>query len=259
VSKYLYRYVCLETCPLGTITDTATSTCSTATLSFVVVYFPFFLTFITLTIVILVSKIFNKNTAFFPTIVALGSIMELGSWLYYLTNLLTDTELSSRIPLFLLIAALGVWFVLDIAFYIVMGIRAKSDEYFKLWINTTHCNYWSYLIILHLSLLASFRFYRLLYGRLFDLQNLSMMFKNPKIVFPIATIFGLLVVILSEILAAASTIQVVYTKTQKDQLFYGATETLVLTACMALLTLLDIYKTEDYFSESEYIRLKKYL
>lgn len=201
-------------------------------------------------IVVGVSKIFNRSTAFFPTIVAIGSTMELGSWLYYLTNVLKDTELARNVPLVLVSTGLGVWVVLDIGFYVVMGVKGKKDDYFKLWINTTQCNYWSYLIIFHLSLLVSFRFYRILYGRLFDLQSLSMMFKNSKIVFTISTIFGILVIVLSEVLVAVSAIQVVYYKNLKDQLFYGATETLVLTACMALLTLLDIHKTDDYFNES---------
>lgn len=243
VPKYLYRYICVSTCPIGTVTDTVTSTCSTASFYIVVVYFPFFITFITIAIAILISKAFNPSTAVFPTIVAVGSILELGSWLYYLTNLTKDEEISTKIPLALMATALGVWLILDIAFYVVIGLRAKSDDYFKLWIGTTSGNYWAYIIVLHSSLLASFRFYRLLYCRLFDLQSLSMMFKNSKLIFPITTLFSLLVIILSEVLTAASAIQVVYYKNRKDELFYSSTEVIVLTACMAILTLLDMHKS----------------
>jgi hypothetical protein len=154
--------------------------------------------------------------------------------------------------------ALAIWLILNIAFYVVMTFKVKSDDYFRLWLSVAPCNYWTYIIFLHLSLL-SFRLYRLLYCRLFNLHPLSMMFKSNRTIFPITTIFGVLTFVCSEVLVVVAATLTAYHKQLKDQVFYSCVETIVLSGLIALLTLADIYKAEDFFNDTEYIRLKKYL
>jgi hypothetical protein len=86
-----------------------------------------------------------------------------------------------------------------------------------------------------------------------------MMFKNSQILFPVTTLFAVLTVIFSELPAIISAILIVHYKQLKDQMFYSCVELIAMSAVMALFTLIDIHKPYDFFNDTEYIRLKKYL
>ncbi len=51
----------------------------------------------------------------------------------------------------------------------------------------------------------------------------------------------------------------VYKKLLRDQLFYTSIECLILTIACAVLLLIDIFKSEDYFEECDYVKTRKYL
>lgn len=51
----------------------------------------------------------------------------------------------------------------------------------------------------------------------------------------------------------------VYKKILKDQLFYTSIECLVITVGCAVILFIDIFKSEDYFEESDYVKTRKYL
>lgn len=65
--------------------------------------------------------------------------------------------------------------------------------------------------------------------------------------------------VLCEILAIVGFFYLVYNKSLKDQIFYTAVEGLIVTILIALVSLIDIYKPEDYFEESEFQKMKKYV
>ena len=48
-------------------------------------------------------------------------------------------------------------------------------------------------------------------------------------------------------------------KNFKDQTFYTAIECLILTSLSIILALIDIHKEDDYFSESDFLVIKKYV
>lgn len=260
IDKYLLRYACVSSCPIGMLSDPTTNTCVVATVTQAIFFFPFFISTVCVVLLAVFSRLFNSNTAVLAAVVSVGSLMELGSWFYNLYNQLTDVEtLASRQTAVVLLAvALGLWLLLNIGFYVTITLRTKTDDYFRLWLSVAPCNYWTYVMLLHLSLL-SWRFYRLLYCRLFNLHPLSMMFKNNRLIFPPTTIFAVLTVLFCEIPVVAAAILTAHNKQLKDQVFYSCVETIVLTGLIALLTLADIYKAEDFFNDTEYIRLKKYL
>jgi hypothetical protein len=74
---------------------------------------------------------------------------------------------------------------------------------------------------MHVALL-NFKFYRIVYCRLFNSQAFSLFLKFPKSVFPLTTVFTIIVLFLSEILVAVSAVLTVYNKNNKDQVFYTA-------------------------------------
>lgn len=51
----------------------------------------------------------------------------------------------------------------------------------------------------------------------------------------------------------------VYKKMIKDQLFYSSVECLIITVFSAIILLVDIFKSETYFEESDYVQERKYL
>lgn len=251
IGMYLFRYACLDKCPLGTINNILTNTCSLPSVTHIVLYFPFFLTLVCVSIMVLVSRLFSQSTAILPSIVSLGSLLVLGSWLWFLKLHLENTEeiAHKQVVRTVIICALGVWLILNIAFYVATLLKSKKDPYFTLWINFNPCNYYVYMLMLHLSILSC-RLYRLLYSRLFNLTTLSLMFKDHKAIFTLTTIFSVCVFLLSDLLAIASAVQVVYYKNLKDQLFYSSIELILTTGLVGLLTLLDIYKPEDFFNDT---------
>jgi len=55
------------------------------------------------------------------------------------------------------------------------------------------------------------------------------------------------------------TFSLIYKKVLKDQLFYTSVECLIITITCAVLLLIDIFKSEEYFQESDYVKTRKYL
>ena len=51
----------------------------------------------------------------------------------------------------------------------------------------------------------------------------------------------------------------VYKKMIKDQLFNRSVECLIITVFSAIILLVDIFKSETYFEESDYVQERKYL
>ena len=51
----------------------------------------------------------------------------------------------------------------------------------------------------------------------------------------------------------------IYNKVLKDQIFYTCIESLIVTAVAIILSLIDIYKADDFFEESEFLRMKKFV
>ena len=51
----------------------------------------------------------------------------------------------------------------------------------------------------------------------------------------------------------------IYNKILKDQIFYTCIEALIVTAVAIILSLIDIYKADDFFEESEFLRMKRFV
>lgn len=51
----------------------------------------------------------------------------------------------------------------------------------------------------------------------------------------------------------------VYNKLLKDQMFYTCIEALIITAVAIILSLIDVYKSEDFFEESEFLKMKRFV
>ena len=130
-------------------------------------------------------------------------------------------------------------------FFFVNWKKAESDELAQQWA-TNNINYWSLRIIRIMSLIFH-KFFRLSYSRLFNALPLSLVYKNRSNVFTVATIFTVITLIVCEIPLLGACFSLVYFKLLKDQLFYTCIESMIVTSIAIILSLIDIYKSEDFF------------
>lgn len=255
-TTFLLRYTCVASCPLGMYTDRSTNKCLDS-LSSRIVFFPLLIICVVLAALVFVSKCFARNTAIPTALVACFALPEVCSYAYYTVELSQDQEgINVLVTMILAIAGIVLLLAVSITFYVLNRKRIMEDPFFSEWMQP-QCNYYTYLICMHVSLL-NFKFYRIVYCRLFNSQALSLYLKFPKSVFPLTTIFTVVVLFLSEVLVGVSAALTLYNKNNKDQVFYTALECLLVTAITAVMSLVDIYKADDFFTESELLMAKKY-
>lgn len=149
----------------------------------------------------------------------------------------------------LLALAIVSYFGLAVTFFFFNRRKMEQDDYATQWASN-NVNYAVSIAVKAASLLLGCRFFRILYSRLFNTIHLSLAYRNRSNVFTIATIFTLCFLIFSEIPALVGCWFLVYNKTLKDQTFYTSIEGLVVTIVAIVFSLLDIYKSDDYFDES---------
>lgn len=117
-------------------------------------------------------------------------------FIYYMVVLAQDTEgINMTVPLVLGGLAIVIMLVLSAVFYFLNKKKVKEDQYLAGWLESK-CNYYTYLIFMHLALL-NLKLYRFVYCRLFNIHALSLYLKDPKSIFPLTTLFTLLIIFLS--------------------------------------------------------------
>lgn len=134
----------------------------------------------------------------------------------------------------------------------------QEDDLAVQWANN-NVNYTVLQAVKLLSLLLGCKFFRIVYSRLFNSITLSLAYRNRSNVFTIATIFTLCFLIFCEIPVLVGCWSLVYSKRLKDQTFYTSIEALIITVISIVFSLIDIYKSDDYFEESEFCKIKKYV
>lgn len=81
------------------------------------------------------------------------------------------------LPLALVAVALICLIIINVVFFFKEIKNMEADDYVRGWANNN-----TYYIVLHLhrytALLLSFKFFRLIYSRLFNLKGLSLPFRN---------------------------------------------------------------------------------
>lgn len=147
---------------------------------------------------------------------------------------------------------------LNAGFFYLGLKRMEQDEFVRGWA-VNNVNYTVLTIHRYLGLIVSFKFFRFCYSRFFNLRTLSLPFKNRQNIFPLTTLFGILSFSLSQIPMLICCFSLVYKKLQKDQLFYTSIECLIITIGSVAILLIDIFKSEDYFEENDFVKTKKYL
>lgn len=122
----------------------------------------------------------------------------------------------------------------------------QEDDLAVQWANN-NVNYTVLQAVKLLSLLLGCKFFRIVYSRLFNSITLSLAYRNRSNVFTIATIFTLCFLIFCEIPVLVGCWSLVYSKRLKDQTFYTSIEALIITVISIVFSLIDIYKSDDYF------------
>jgi hypothetical protein len=214
-----------------------------------------------MTLILVLSKIITPNTSLPTSATSLFIFMELAIWIFLL-SLLTkndhEIDVDYDLPLALNSVALVCFIIGNGLFFYFNNRRVKEDDYVRIWL-TNNVNYTVFVVIRYLALFLGFKFYRIIYSKLFDILQFSLGYKKYQHVFPLATIFTLFNLILCEIPMIIASFTLIYNKRMKDQTFYTCVECLTITIITIIVSLVDIYKTEDYFEDSQFLQMKRYL
>lgn len=148
--------------------------------------------------------------------------------------------------------------LLNVLHFKANWVRLQEDEYVSKWQDVNINN--TYLIVVrYISLCSSHKFFRIIYSKIFHSLHFSMVAFRPKNIFSVSTIFTVIALLIAEIPALVAAFYLAYNKLLKDQIFYTAVETLIVTVTSLLFALIDIYKPTDYFDDTEFMETKRYL
>lgn len=201
-------------------TDRTTNKCLDS-LSSRIVFFPLLIICAVLAALVLVSKCFAKNTAITTSLVACFAVPEVCVFIYFTVQLSQDQEgINTLLMIVLAIVGIVTMVATSVTFYVLNRRRIKEDPFLGEWLESP-CNYYCYLICMNISLL-NLKFYRIVYCRMFNSQALSLYLKFMKSIFPLTTIFTLLLLFASEIVVVVAAVLTLYNKNNKDQVFYTA-------------------------------------
>ena len=175
-----------------------------------------------------------------------------------LFNSYLEPGLVYALPRALLLLAIFGSLLLNFIHFKVNWVRLQGDEYVRKW-QDVNVNHTYLLAIRYLSLCTSHKFFRIIYSKIFHSLHFSLVAFRPSNLFSISTIFTISALLLAELPAIVAAFYLAYNKLLKDQLFYSAVETLIVTVVSVLLALVDIYKPDNYFEDTEFMETKRYL
>ena len=208
-----------------------------------------------------VVKCIVPDTSLPTSLVSILSLAEMAIWIFMiveLAELFKELNVNYTLPIVMNVVALGCLVVQNVVFFVLELRKMEQDEFVKGWA-INNVNYTVLTIHRYVGLVLNFKFFRFCYSRFFNIRTLSLPFKNPNNILPLTTIFSIINFILCQVPMMICSFSLAYKKLIKDQLFYTSIECLVVTIACAVLLLIDIFKSEDYFEESEYVKTRKYL
>jgi hypothetical protein len=206
-------------------------------------------------------KIIVPKTSLPTTITAFTGYLEIAIQIFILSLIfesILEPDINYALPRSLLLISLISTIGINIFFFFYNHKRSSEDEYVRQWVSI-NLNYTYYVIFRWLAVFTHAKIFRLIYSKCFNLIHLSMVSKKPLNLFTAATLCTLFTLLLSEIPMLISCFYLIYGKILKDQLFYSSVECLVITIISILISLIDIYKAEDYFEETEFMITKRFL
>lgn len=156
------------------------------------------------------------------------------------------------------IVALACLVVQNVAFFFLEYKKMEQDDYVRGWA-MNNVNYSVLMIHRYVGLVLNFKFFRFCYSRFFSIRTLSLPFKTNENIFPLTTVFSILNFILCQVPMMVCSFSLVYKKLIRDQLFYTSIECLILTITCTVILLIDIFKSEEFFEESDYVKTRRYL
>ena len=134
----------------------------------------------------------------------------------------------------------------------------EEDEYARKW-QDINVNHTYFLVVRWVALFSHCKFFRLIYSKFLNSMHFSLVAKRPSALFRMSTVATIITLIVAEAPVVGGCFYLTYNKLYKDQLFYTSVEVVVVVMITVLVSLLDIYKSADYFDDTEFIETMKYL
>jgi hypothetical protein len=239
----LYNYQCLSECPSGTYLKESTNSCTESKLA----YFPFVIVAGVVLLLALGSKYIEPTTDVITICVAILGIMEMAC----LVALLSNSGTSFKQSLYVGLACIVLQLIINgigLALYILF---LRKDEQFIDWLGNSIKNKISLYIILSLSTITSFKFFRMIYSRFLGRDYFSARFSTKYTVIPVTNVLSGIHLLLFLGLSLTVAGLLLFNKDVRisinPQIFLFSIELVVLDILSIITVLLDVKKPEDYF------------
>ena len=257
---FQYSYTCVQTCPLSYYSNALTYTCESG-LSSKIVFFPVLITFAVIIAILILIKSFSCTTSLPTALTAFSGWFELAIWAYLFSLLFAtylEPNINYTIPQTLIALAIATSLTSNFIHFKLNLRKLEEDDYARKWqdINVNH-NY--FVGIRYIALFTHHKFFRIIYSKLFHSLHLSLVAYRPHNLFFPSTLFTIIALFTSEILILVAAFDLAYNKLLKDQVFYTAVETLIVTVISIVVSLIDIYKPDNYFEDTDFMETKRYL
>lgn len=217
------------------------------------IYFPFIIVSSIFGLVSLISKVKAPQSDFVVNVLGICSLFEWVLWVTYLYKLVSFRNQYSQsfaTELFLAILCFCVLYMFNVLWIALFKNKISADPQFRSWAGNAE-NAFVYKIMQVVSLLATFKFFRVIYGRLFRKPYFSAPFASNQAIFKPANIFTVVSYVFGNVPMMISALQVAgKTQKYKNQLFYYALEVVILNVVTFIFGIADTHKDPHYFEAS---------
>ena len=149
-----------------------------------------------------------------------------------------------------LLAALVVFLVfhllVNLAAFLVYLRRLRVDEEYRRWLEEDRANRLANLIAATISLLVSFKFFKLLYSRYFGYRFFRSRLSSLELLKPINLLSGVSIILVSVPMVILAAV-IAYYNNDRQQLYVQSWEVIALTALMIILLVCETQKPKDFF------------
>lgn len=248
--RYLYRYECVEVCPSGMIGYSSTRTCIEPIIGRIV-FFPGLIFGVAVCLLFAYSKYAYRDTELITAAAGVFSLAEFISWNILTYVFIYDYELENKMPYFVVGLVVTVTCLLaSIAFTVKTWTSfCKDDMGHRLWLEKDTSCKWSQYVANTISCFM-FRFYRLIYSRLFGRVWLNAFYGKGQDLLILTRNCTYVSVALQSFPMVAMAGALVYFKRIRDQTYYNCIDLGITGAISIVLCMINCQKNLNHFDET---------
>lgn len=213
--------------------------------------FPFAVTAVSIFVILLCFKCFDKRSMILGNFISLFTLLELGSLLMFLTLLLLDKhDLVNQLLTYLCVLSKVACNLFMLLYFLK---KISRDEKFEEWLAVDAGRSHLKNFVMVMAALVSFQFYRFLYSRLLGLEVFFARFSSPLMLKPLSYLNYAYAIVTSGSLITLAIISIIRQHEVHTVLFWASVEIMFMELILFLVCVIDDgKKTDEHFDYQIY-------